>query len=63
LIDLFYRAGKARKMEGIRLMPEKSKEELLDDLFEQISAMRRFPLTYGDKVKELEAEFERIANS
>lgn len=57
MLDLFYRAGKARKMKGSEQMFDNETEAKLEELAFAISGYARYPLTYGDKLKELEAEY------
>jgi len=47
-------------MEGCEHMFDKETEAKLDELAFMISGYARYPLTYGDKLKELEAEFAAI---
>jgi hypothetical protein len=60
MLELFYLAGKASKMERYEQMFDKETEAKLNELHFVISGYARYPLTYGDKLKELEAEYDAI---
>jgi hypothetical protein len=47
-------------MEGYEQMFDKETEAKLEELGFAISGYARYPLTYGDKLKELEAEYLAI---